>query len=151
MYFSFKDHDGISDEIKTRVQFLIEYMGYSTEIKIPADAYKDLMAKEKVLAIVQDADRLDSIGAIGIGRAYTFGGNKNEPIYGEESLRAASQPEFPGCCSEVSGMVGCSTMIFFNKLFHIEGRMKTVKGKQLARGRHNTMEKFIMNMFKNDV
>ena len=122
-------------------------MGYSTEIKIPADEYKQIIAKEKALSVVQDADRLDAIGAIGIARAFTFGGSKKRGLYCAKAIEAISQEQFPGECPEkVSDKDGATLMHFFDKLFHIEAKMKTSKGKQLAGQRQKVMEQFVRDL-----
>ena len=148
MFLSEQAHQEISDEVKTRVKFVIDHMDHSTEIKTPADTFKQLLAEEKALAVIQDADRLDSIGAVGIAHVYSLGGSMDKPIYGERSLKAACQPEFPGSCQEVAGSRAseCSTMLFFDKLFHIEGRMKTSKGRELAKARHHSMTRFVRSI-----
>ena len=85
-------------------------MSYSSEVKDPAHV-KALIEKYPELAIVQDADRLDAIGAIGIGRTFTFGGAKGARNMGETIKH------------------------FDEKLEKLEVMMKTAPGKQMARHR----------------
>jgi len=144
----FKSHEGeISEVVRHRVKYVIDNMGYSTEIKIPIEEYLPILAKEKVLGVIQDADRLDAIGAVGIARCFTFGGSRNRGLYCSKAIEAAKQADYPGTCPErVSDKNGQTTMHFFDKLFHIKNRMKTAKGKELAEKRHATMEVFIRSL-----
>ncbi len=66
---------GVDGPVATAVVTVVNNVSYSTEIRDPAHA-KSIMEIHPELGIVQDADRLDAIGAIGIGRAFTFGGAK---------------------------------------------------------------------------
>ena len=68
--------------------------------------------------IVQDADRLDAIGAIGIARAFAFGGERKRPL--EESIQH-----------------------FHDKLLHLKNEMNTAEGKRIAESRHSLMVNFL--------
>lgn len=81
--------------------------------------------------IVQDADRLDAIGAIGIARAFAYGGHRGRPIYARDEL--AVQHE-----SAAAYMASTSSTVshFHEKLLLLADRMHTAGGRRLAAGRH---------------
>lgn len=64
---------GASPELAFKVQTIVKHVSYSAETKNPL-AVEEALLQHPELAAVQDADRLDAIGAVGIGRAFTFGG-----------------------------------------------------------------------------
>lgn len=66
---------GASAELAMKVQLVAKNVSFSNEIKNPR-VMKAVLDQHPELGIVQDADRLDAIGAIGIGRTFTFGGAK---------------------------------------------------------------------------
>jgi HD superfamily phosphodiesterase len=110
---------GAPSDLATKVQTVVSHVSYTTECKDPGlirrlieeDGYPEL-------AIVQDADRLDAIGAIGIGRTFTF--------LGAQGKKFAKEGEWEmGNCIEH----------FVEKLERLEGMMKTETGRGMARVR----------------
>lgn len=88
--------------------------------------------------IVQDADRLDAIGAIGIARTFTYGGYKNRPIY---------DPNIPPyefiTLEDVKNSENHTINHFYEKLLKLKDTMNTHTGKKLALERHEVMTRFL--------
>jgi len=108
---------GAPEDLAIKVQRIVLGVSYSSEIKDPT-VVRGLIEKYPELAVVQDADRLDAIGAVGIGRTFTFGGAKGAREMGE-TIRH-----------------------FEDKLEKLENMMKTEPGKRLARERTKRLSTF---------
>lgn len=109
---------GCPADLADAVQDLVLHVSFSSEKKDPQKVL-DKIASVPELAIVQDADRLDAIGAVGIARCFTFGGAKMSG----------------------RGLGGCVDH-FVEKLELLEGMMKTGTGRQLARERTERLKVF---------
>ena len=96
----------------------------------------------KELDIVQDADRLDAIGAIGIARAFTYGGFKNRTMYNPEILPAYNQTK-----EEYKNSVAPTINHFYEKLLLLKDLMKTNAGSEIALVRHNFMLTYLEHFF----
>lgn len=109
---------GASAELAQTVQTIVKHVSYTNEIRNP-ESVTAVISNYPELAIIQDADRLDAIGAIGIGRCFSFGAAKfpNQPM-----TRAIDH--------------------FEEKLVRLEGMMKTETGKAMARRRTRVLEEF---------
>lgn len=99
---------GAAPSLAEKVQTICTNVSWTQEQKDPSHT-KAIIKKFPELAVVQDADRLDSIGAVGIGRVFTFGGAKTR-----RRMRESAE-------------------IFEGKLLKIEAQMKTEAGKEIAR------------------
>jgi uncharacterized protein len=88
--------------------------------------------------IVQDADRLDAIGAIGVARTFAYGGHKGQPIYDPES-----PPTMHGSFEDYKQGGGSTINHFYEKLLLLSERMNTRTGKRLAAGRHAFLQQFL--------
>lgn len=130
--------------------FLISQNVDKNDMKKITDIIKTLSFKGGVVdstqhtiegMIVQDADRLDSIGAIGIARAFTYGGYKNNLIYDPD----VKVKEF----KSLEDVKEKNTTInhFYEKLLKLKNIMNTESAKKIAEQRHDYMENFLAQFY----
>lgn len=93
--------------------------------------------------VVQDSDRLDAIGAIGVARVFAYSGHKNRSIYDpneKPSRHKSKEAYFKNKSSAINH--------FYEKLLLLKDRMNTKTAKQLAEGRHQFIEKYLERFFQ---
>jgi uncharacterized protein len=107
------------------------------------NSFDKIHFRSKELDIIQDADRLDAMGAIGIARAFIYGGHKNNLIYHPEIKPKTQQ-------NKEDYKKGNSTTInhFYEKLLKLKDMMNTKTGYEMALDRHQFMEQFLKQFYK---
>lgn len=126
-----------SDEIINHVIKIIENISFKG-----GNFKQDFKSKE--LDIVQDADRLDAMGAIGIARTFNYGGFKNNPMYDPEIKPNLNMDKDTYKKSKTP-----TINHFHEKLLLLKDRMNTNKGCELAQIRHNFMVDYLQQ-FENE-
>ncbi|HEX2190749.1 MAG TPA: HD domain-containing protein, partial [Longimicrobiaceae bacterium] len=89
-------------------------------------------------AVVQDADRLDAIGAIGVARTFAYGGTRGRPLHDPEA-----RPEAHASFEAYKASRGPTVNHFHEKLLLLRDRMNTAAARRAAEGRHRFMEEFL--------
>ena len=140
----YKFHDGdesigpkLAREFLTSLQVEAETISHVEQIiaNISFKGGKELQQfASRELDVVQDADRLDAIGAIGIARAFNYGGHKNREIYNPDI-----KPDLKMDKDAYTKSSAPTLNHFYEKLLLLKDRMNTLSGKQLAERRHKFM------------
>lgn len=118
---------GLAPALISQVQEIIRNLSFKA-------SFGTITFQSKELDIVQDADRLDAIGAIGIARAFTYGGFKNRVLYDPEI-----QPNLNMTREEYKNTTAPTINHFYEKLLLLKDLMKTPTGKAMAEKRHQFM------------
>jgi len=101
-----------------------------------------LKKTHKLLCVVQDADRMDAIGALGIARTFCFGGSKKRALYDQLSLDTQEAP-LPKKAKYVNPPSTSTLYHFYEKLFHLKDMMKTEAGIRMAKERDAFLHTFV--------
>jgi uncharacterized protein len=126
----------VNEEVINHVILIIENISY----KGGKEAQK---FKSAELDVVQDADRLDAMGAIGIARAFNYGGFKNREIY-----NPTIPPNLNMTTAEYKSSTAPTINHFYEKLLLLKDRVNTPTGQAMAAQRHAYMEGFLAQFYK---
>lgn len=126
----FMDSEGISKDVQDRVCLIISQISFKGKDSVVPDSLEG--------RIVQDADRMDAIGAIGIARAFAYGGSKGRAMHipGESYKEGMTE-------SEYYANEGTSVNHFYEKLLLLKDMMSTLSGRRMAEARHQYMVGFL--------
>lgn len=126
----FMGENNINSEIQNKVVHIISQVSFKGKDSVTPDSIDG--------RIVQDADRLDALGAIGIARCFAYGGSKGRKIYDplEQVTSDLSEEEYKSQCTS-------SIAHFYQKLLLLKDMMTTNEGKNMALKRHHFLENFL--------
>ncbi|MDC1323727.1 HD domain-containing protein [Polaribacter sp.] len=116
---------------------IVQHISYKNSLEKTSDKFNS-----KELEVVQDADRLDAIGAIGIGRCFNYGGFKNRALYNPEILPNLSMTK-----EAYKNSNGPTINHFYEKLLLLKDKMNTASGKKIATQRHAFMETYLQQFY----
>ena len=123
-----------NEESKKILEIIEEVSFKGAGVNTPA---KSIEAK-----IVQDADRLDAIGAIGIARTFAYGGNKGRLIYDPSVM-----PKMHNSFEDYKRSTAPTINHFYEKLLLLKDRLNTNSARKMAESRHRFMEDFLEQFF----
>jgi uncharacterized protein len=126
---------GVDDEIIIHIQQIIRNMSFKASLGT-------LNFSSKEMDVVQDADRLDAIGAIGIARAFSYGGFKNRELYNPEI-----QPALNMSKEEYKSSSAPTINHFYEKLLLLKDKMNTPTGLRIAEERHQFMLTYLEQFY----
>ena len=133
---NFLEEIHVNAELIEQVLFVIKNISFKNRAEAPENPPLELQ-------IVQDADRLDAIGAIGIARTFNFGGFKNNLMYHPEI-----KPNLGMNKEEYKKSNGTTINHFYEKLLLLKDLMNTETAKKIASERHNFMLQFLDEFYK---
>ncbi|WP_394420443.1 HD domain-containing protein [Tenacibaculum mesophilum] len=132
----FLESQQVLEEIITHIEKII------TNISFKGGNFKQSFTSPE-LNVIQDADRLDAIGAIGIARCFNYGGFKNRELYNPEV-----PPNLKMTKEEYKKSIAPTINHFYEKLLLLKDKMNTTTGKAIAEQRHAYMEGFLEQFYK---
>lgn len=131
----FLEDENVSEEIIQHVVKIIENISFK-------GGHKKQVFFSDELSVVQDADRLDALGAIGIARTFNYGGFKNRALYDPEI-----KPNLHQSPSEYKASEAPTLNHFYEKLLLLKDKMNTQTGRKIAANRHQYMEDFLAQFY----
>ncbi len=135
---SFLESIHINESIIQHIESIIINISFKNSLDSNS---KKITSKE--LEVIQDADRLDAIGAIGIARAFNYGGFKNRELHNPEIKPVIYQSK-----ETYKKSVAPTINHFYEKLLLLKDKMNTKTGKQIAIERHAFMEHYLKQFYK---
>jgi len=127
----------VDDDIIIHIENIILFISYKSSL----DTSKKFTSPE--LDVIQDADRLDAIGAIGIARCFNYGGFKNRSLYDP-----TIEPNLEMTKEQYKKSTAPTINHFYEKLLLLKDKMNTKTGQLLAKERHRYMEGFLQQFYE---
>ncbi len=134
---TFLESQQVDETVILHIENIIKYISFKTSLET---SIKKFTSKE--LDVVQDADRLDAIGAIGIARAFNYGGFKNRTLYNPEIAPNLNMDK-----ATYKNSQSPTLNHFYEKLLLLKDKMNTKTGQQLAQKRHDFMLTYLKQFF----
>lgn len=133
---AFLESQNVASSVILHIENIIKYISYKNSLSLE----KQFTSPE--LEVIQDADRLDAIGAIGIARCFNYGGFKNRVLYDP-----AIAPNLHMTKEEYKKSSSPTINHFYEKLLLLKDKMNTDTGKKIAEERHQYMEGFLKQFY----
>jgi uncharacterized protein len=127
---------GVDESVIEHVVNIIRHMSFKNSLEGTAWSSPELL-------VLQDADRLDAIGAIGIARAFSYGGFKGRAFYDPEI-----PPNLNMTKEEYKKSAAPTINHFYEKLLLLKDKMNTSSGRKMAEERHRFMELYLEQFYK---
>lgn len=125
----------LNEDVVAHVENIVRHISFKGSLE-------DQKWTSPELKVVQDADRLDAIGAIGIARTFNYGGHKNRALY-DPSIK----PNLEMTKEEYKNNTAPTINHFYEKLLLLKDLMNTETGKKIAQQRHEYMEQYLEQFF----
>jgi len=127
--------EGVEEEDVNHIENIIKHISFK-------GGNQEQLFSSTELDAIQDADRLDALGAIGIARTFNYGGFKNREIYNPDIA-----PNLNMSKEEYKKSTAPTLNHFYEKLLLLKDRMNTKTGKEMAKKRHKYMEQFLKQFY----
>lgn len=131
----FLQAQGVEEKIIVHIENIIKYISFKG-----GNFKQEFQSAE--LQVIQDADRLDAIGAIGIARCFNYGGFKNRELFNPDI-----PPNLHMTKEEYKKSTAPTINHFYEKLLLLKDKMNTATGKKMAMQRHQFMELFLEQFY----
>ncbi|MBK8390813.1 MAG: HD domain-containing protein [Saprospiraceae bacterium] len=133
---AYLESQNIETQTIDHVVAIVENMSYRKSLG-------KLSFQSRELEVVQDADRLDAIGAIGIARAFSYGGFKGRPFYDEDHVALSNMTQ-----EQYQKSQAATINHFYEKLLLLKDKMNTETGRAMAQNRHNFMLMYLEQFYE---
>jgi len=133
---TFLESQGVDERIIIHIENIIQFISFKSSL----GSGEKFTSPE--LDVIQDADRLDAIGAIGIARCFNYGGFKNRALYDPEIA-----PNLNMTKEEYKKSTAPTINHFYEKLLLLKEKMNTETGRRIASNRHSYMEDFLQQFY----
>jgi len=134
----FLESENVKEEYIQHIENIIQNISFKNSLDPGTKKFHSIE-----LDIIQDADRLDAIGAIGIARAFNYGGFKNREIFNPDI-----KPSLQLSKAEYKKSKAPTINHFYEKLLLLKDKMNTNSGYKIAKRRHKFMEEYLDQFFK---